>query len=386
MREKFFSMEAVKKYDRDITYYVLFGERGSGKSFHITRKAIDEYFERGREFVIVKRLAEDITTKFASTMLRDHEEYIKEKYGYIVHYYGHRWYVYPMGDNKPKVSEMPIMGYALAISQSNSTKGGQYPRVGNIILEEFMSMGASYLKDEVKLFVNLVSTIARKRVGIKVYLLGNPLNKISPYDRELGVKLYRLDKGETIVKEFSDDYGRKNRILVHRTNTAPPENDGSAISLFGSNASKMIDGGEFETGQYPIEASGWTFRENLKELPLVGSYRQITAKKHGTNYYIRYADFWYRIYIVKGKNVVLGFRNVKHPNDSVRIITINNDEYLKNAILVPNLVSFNNKSINSTLDLIVGAFKQNSCVFLSDDNGEDVYSGFQQAGIGVVKR
>jgi hypothetical protein len=384
MKSNYYSLDSLKKYDKDITYYILFGERGSGKSFSITRKAIDDFFIHGKEFVIVKRFAEDITTKFASTMLRDHEDYIRDEYGYEISYYGHRWRVYKTGEEKPKLDDMKIMGYTLAISQSNSTKGGQYPKVGNIILEEFMSMGAVYLPDEVKLFINLVSTIARKRKGVKVYMLGNPLNKISPYDKELGVKLYNMKKGEIAVKEFSDEYGRTNRVLIQRTDTVPVKNDESAYALFGSNISRMIDEGDFETGKYHNELYRWTFEECLPDLEKDIDYKLIRRKIHASNVYIRYADFWYQIYIVKDKNVVLGFRPVNslvNRKKGNRIIIINNNDYVFNSINIVNLSNFYNESINRILDTIVSAFKQNSCVFMSDDNGEDVYNAFSQSGV-----
>jgi hypothetical protein len=388
MKSNYYSLDSLKKYDKDITYYLIFGERGSGKSFSITRKAIDDFFTKGKEFVIVKRFAEDITTKFASTMLRDHEDYIRETYGYEVSYYGHRWRVYKTDGEKPKLDDMDVLGYTLAISQSNSTKGGQYPKVGNIILEEFMSMGAVYLPDEVKLFINLVSTIARKRKGVKVYMLGNPLNKISPYDKELGIKLYNMKKGEIVVKEFSDEYGRTNRVLVQRTDTVPVQNDGNAYALFGSNISRMIDEGDFETGRYHKELYRWTFEECLPELEKGIDYKLIRRKKHISNVYIRYADFWYQIYIVNDKNVVLGFRPVNSPvnrKKGSRIIIINNNEYVFNSINIVNLSNYYNESINKILDVVVSAFKQNSCVFMSDDNGEDVYNAFSQSGVEEFK-
>lgn len=389
MKNNFYSLDSIKKYDKDITYYIIFGERGSGKSFAVTRKAVDDYFKHGKEFVIVKRFAEDITTKFASTMLRDHEDYIREEYGYEVRYHGHRWRVYKTGlEKKPKLADMAIMGYTLAISQSNSTKGGQYPNVGNIILEEFMSMGAVYLPDEVKLFVNLVSTIARKREGVKIYMLGNPLNKISPYDKELGVKLYNMKKGEVLVKEFSDEYGRTNRVLVQRTDTVPKKGEGNGYALFGSNISRMIDEGDFETGKYHKELYRWTFEECLPYLDKNTEYKLIRNKRHMTNVLIRYADFWYRIYIVKDKNIVLGFRPVKSPvgrRRSKPLIIINNNEYVKNAVNIVNLSNFYKESLNGILDTIVSAFKQNACVFMSDDNGEDVYNAFAQSGVDEFK-
>lgn len=370
-------------------YYMIFGGRSNGKSFSVTRRALDNFFNYGEEFIICKRYEEDIKSKTASTMLKNQEDYILEEYGYKIKFYHGKWYAYKDGESD-KLKDCRLMGHTMSINNSDRLKGGQYPNVTTIILEEFMSMSCTYLPDEINMFINLVSTVARHRTNIKVYLLGNAISKSSPYSTALGVKLHRMKKGEIIHKEFTDNLGNKTSFVIQRTeNVQIDENeDGNrtVYNIFGdSGVGNMITTGEFEHAKYLRECNNVTFNELISELPKIkGVKRRVFNKQDKVNLIIKYEDYYYQTYLKDGVIPILGFRELKEINvkDTTFLLT-NENIYIKNCYNIKNIktFTFGGEAINKLLDKVVQTLYQGNVVFFTDDNGQDVYNAFRMCGM-----
>ena len=119
--------------------------------------------------------------------------------------------------------------------------------------------------NEIKLLMNLVSTIARKRTNVKVFLLGNAISKYSPYSDALNIRLDKLKYGEIITKEFKND-GVVTKFAIERTRNVKISNNNNSFSNFGKINSSMINGGGFEKDNYPRIINGIFFNENYKEI------------------------------------------------------------------------------------------------------------------------
>lgn len=382
---KFYSLDNILKID-DAQYYIIFGERSNGKSYAVNKRNIDRFFKYGEEFVICKRYEEDMKTKTCSTMLSNLEDYVLNEYDHKIKYYQGKWYVYP-SNTVGKMNECVIMGHALSINASDRIKGAQFPNVTTIVLEEFMSMNSIYLPNELNLFINLVSTIARNRTNVKIFMLGNAISKYSVYSEALEVRFHRMKKGEILVKEYHNKKGFRSKIAIERTENVDvfdtDKNTNKIVyNMFGEHgASTMITTGDFETGVYNKHVNNITFHENLKSIPR-GKYT-IVGKEHRTPFMIKYEDYYYRMYLIEGDNITLAFRECNKPNGKEKIYMINNRSYIENVVNIRNITTYRtrNEKLDEMIDEIIHSFMQDNTLFLNNDNGEDVYSAMRLSGL-----
>lgn len=76
-----------------------------------------------------------------------------------------------------------ICGYAVRLSTAQDLKGTNYPKVKNVIFDEFIieeGQKKYYLKNEVFTFLNLLETVGRLR-DLRVFLLANSVTITNPY-------------------------------------------------------------------------------------------------------------------------------------------------------------------------------------------------------------
>lgn len=380
---KFYSLKEMDKLQH-VQYKIIFGERSNGKSYAVNKRIIDNFFNDGGQCVIMKRFEEDMKSKICSTVFSPLEQYILEKYDHKIKFYQGKWLLYHK-DSEGKLSECLTLGYALAINTCDRLKMSQYPNVTTISFEEFMSQTATYLQDELNLFLNVVSTIVRNRTNVQVYLLGNAISKSSPYATALNIRLHRMAKGEIIVKEYKNKKGQRTKFAIERTENVDvfdtEENTNKIVyNIFGnSGVGQMITTGDFETHNYNMAICNVTFSENLKKLPK-GKYR-IVSNKDRTNLLIKYEDYIYCVYrVINNGEVVFAFREIDKTqiNKGKYNYILNNKKYFNGLINIVNLNTYTDKYIDVLLDEMMHSYKQDKFIFLSNDNGEDVNSAFNQ--------
>ena len=75
------------------------------------------------------------------------------------------------------------MGHFVALSTSLNLKSVPFPDVTLICYDEFVIGGGSqqYIKGEVTIFAELMSTVIRKRNDCRVFLLANNISMVNPY-------------------------------------------------------------------------------------------------------------------------------------------------------------------------------------------------------------
>lgn len=385
---RFYSLNEIDKI-KDVQYHIIYGERSNGKSYAINKRAIDNFFNSDgvEQIAIMKRYAEDMKSDVCSTVFTPLDNYILEKYDHKIKFYQSKWWVYHK-DSDGKMSDCRVLGHAFAISNCDRYKMAQFPQVTIISFEEFMSVKAIYLQDEINLFINIVSTIVRDRLNVKIYLLGNAISKYSPYSEALGVRLHRLNKGEIVVKEYKDKKGRRTKFAIQRTENVDvfdkEENtEGIVYNIFGnSGVGNMITTGDFETHNYNRHICGVTFSESLKIIPK-GKYRIINNDDR-INILIKYEDYFYSIYrVLYNGEIVFAFReiNKKQVTNKKYQYIINNKKHFNGIINIVNINTYSDKFIDGILDEILHAYKQDKFIFLNNDNGEDVNSAFNMAMI-----
>ena len=215
----------IKDYP-DSHYYMIFGERSNGKTYSAMSYAIRQYFKTGEQFAYVRRFGEDIKPKNVGTLLAAHVEggLITELSGgnfSLVNYTTGKFFACNF-DEETRKMEMDLnpMGYAFDLNSMEHHKGTSYPKVTTIIFDEFLSR-QGYLPNEFVLFMNTLSTIIRDRSNVKIFILGNTVNKFCPYFSEMGlnhikeqkpgtVDVYNYaDTGLSVIVEYCDPMSKK---------------------------------------------------------------------------------------------------------------------------------------------------------------------------------
>ena len=380
---QWYSLDEILKHN--VQYYMIFGERSNGKSFAVDKYVIDKFFQEGEQFALVKRYEEDIKSKHMENLFaKELIDYMLTEYNHHVKFYRGKWLVWEDGASE-KINDCLTFGFAFSLANVNRTKSTSYPDVTTVLYEEFMSLKADdYLPDEVNLLLNLVSTIARFRHNVKIFMLANAISKYSPYSKALGIKLHRMKKGEIIVKEYTNDKGFKTRFAIERSENVDvydnADNEEKIVyNIFGnSGVGGMITSGDFETHPYPRRVGRVTFDEFREKKDDI-----IIGKKYATKFTIRFEDYHYRIYLIEDGKYILGFREVDERNVSSHntLFTINGVTEKRGIVNISNLAWYNDPRINRIVNIFVACMRQGDFVTLSDDDGENIVNAFRLSGI-----
>lgn len=250
---KFYTTTAIDK--KDAVYNVIFGERSNGKTYALLKKGLKNFFSTGHQMAYVRRWKEDITGRRASRLfagLNENGEISKISNGKFsgVHYYAGKFYLCNYDDaGKPIFSDLDLVCFAFALSDAEHDKSTSYPNVGMIIFDEFLS-NKLYLNDEFVLFMNVISTIVRRREDVKIYMLGNTVNKYCPYFQEMG-----LTHIQKMAQGSIDVYGYGDSKLTVAVEYCKSNSDSKAEShkyfAFNNPKLEMITGGAWELNIYP---------------------------------------------------------------------------------------------------------------------------------------
>ena len=188
---KYFNLNAILKTNS--TYNVIIGERSNGKTYASLKYGVEQYFKNGSQIAIIRRWQSDIKGNRASevfkALLANDEIHKISKGEYAgIHYYGGKYYLCNYGDDgKALYNENDVIAYPFSLSDTEHNKSISYPDIKTIIFDEFLTRQV-YLPDEFILFMNTISTIVRNRTDVKIFMLGNTVNRYSPYFDEMGLK------------------------------------------------------------------------------------------------------------------------------------------------------------------------------------------------------
>lgn len=248
--KKFYSLKSILA--KNAQYNVIFGERSNGKTYAVLRYGIYRFAKHGEQIAIVRRWQDDFVGKRGATMfdaLVSNGEITKATNGEWsgVYYYGSRWYLCRYEDDKRIVHDTPF-AYGFSISSMEHDKSTSYPDITTILFDEFLTR-TMYLPDEFVLFMNVISTIVRHRTNVKIFMLGNTVNKYCPYFTEMGLKHIKdMRQGDIDVYQYGNT-----DLKVAVEYTAPNEKgkDSDLYFAFDNPKLAMITGGEWEIDIYP---------------------------------------------------------------------------------------------------------------------------------------
>lgn len=237
---------------KNASYNVIFGDRSSGKTFAVLDLGVNNFAKTGEQMAYVRRWQDDFTGKRGSTLfdsLVANGRIAKATGGEWtgVYYYGSKWYFCRYEDGKRIIHETPFC-YGFSISSMEHDKSTSYPNITTICFDEFLTRTV-YIPDEFVLFMNVISTIIRHRANVKIFMLGNTVNKYCPYFKEMGLSHVKDMKPGTI-----DVYQYGKSPLTVAVEYVQPNKAGKDSDLyfaFDNPKLSMITGGTWEIDIYP---------------------------------------------------------------------------------------------------------------------------------------
>lgn len=183
---------------------MVLSNRGGGKTFHMTRWAIDDFLKNGKECVWVRRYSTELRNPNGNGILEG------DKFFSAVKHEG----LYPdvkleVKGNIGYINDKPAITF-VALSTSRQLKSMNFPFVNKIIFDEFI-MGKGqlpYLKNEVEVFLDLYETVARMRDDVRAVLMANAVTVVNPYFEFFKIKPDPRKRftvsGEVCVEFFTD--------------------------------------------------------------------------------------------------------------------------------------------------------------------------------------
>ena len=261
---KYYSLNKINK--KNATYNVIFGERSNGKTYATLKQVLENYFSDGSQFAYIRRWSVDVQPKRMNNLFNAiiEDGYLEKLSGgkfTAIFYRTGRFYLCTYNDKgKPIYNEEDIIGYAFSLSENEHNKANSYPRVTTIIFDEFLT-NKIYLPDEFILFMNTVSTIVRQRTNVKIYMLGNTVNKYCPYFKEMGLtNILSMKQGSIDVYTYGET---KLKVAVEYADSKKKFKKNNYYFAFNNPKLKMITGGAWELNIYPHAPVKWRPKDIL---------------------------------------------------------------------------------------------------------------------------
>lgn len=141
-----------------------------GKTYSFSKFSVKDFINKDNQFAYIRRYKSDLKESVPQFFdaLKNNNEFPEN-------------HLYTKG--KKFFCDDQICGHAMTLSTAQDLKSSNFNKVKNLIFDEFMieeGQKKYYLKNEVKIFLNLIETIARLR-DVRVFLLGNAVTITNPY-------------------------------------------------------------------------------------------------------------------------------------------------------------------------------------------------------------
>lgn len=178
-KNKYFEINELIKEYKDRLIYCVIGSRGCGKSWSTQRKIINEFKEKGKQTIVLRRYVNK-ATEMALTYF---DKILMEEFPHIKHKLeGNILYL----DKEPFCLFMGLNG-------NSTAKGGSFPKVGFVVYEEFMpEAGERILKNEYQKLESMLISVDRFEDRLELICLGNNTSYFNPLFETL--KIYPSQK------------------------------------------------------------------------------------------------------------------------------------------------------------------------------------------------
>lgn len=249
---EYYKLDKILKKHAD--YNIIFGERSNGKTYAVLEYGLKEYVKNGSQLAIIRRWREDLRGKRAESLFNAHvqngliSELTNGKFNEIF-YMSNKWFLsYYDSEKEKRYPDIKPFAYGFALSEVEHDKSTSFPEVRNILFDEFLTR-KYYLPDEFIIFMNVLSTIIRLRDDVKIFMLGNTVNKYCPYFSEMGLKhVGEMEQGTIDIYK----YGNSDlTVAVEYTASMQKQKASNKYFCFDNENLQMITGGKWELALYP---------------------------------------------------------------------------------------------------------------------------------------
>lgn len=263
VNNEFYTLDNI--LSKKCEYNIIFGERSSGKTYACLKYGIERYIKYGEQFAVLRRFKEDTRGQRAinvfSAININNEITILTQGKYTqVSYYGGQWFLANYDEKLDKIvrSDNPI-AYSFALSDMEHDKSASFPNVSTIIFDEFLTR-QYYLPDEFIIFMNTLSTIIRSRDNVKIFMLGNTVNKYCPYFSEMGLNhVTKMTQGTIDVYTYGQS---KVKVAVEYCGSVQKDKPSNKYFAFENPRLEMITGGKWELDIYPHLPQGFKIKQH----------------------------------------------------------------------------------------------------------------------------
>lgn len=249
MSKKYYRLDNILKLNA--VYNMIIGQRSNGKTYSTLEYAVNRFIKYGEEFAYVRRYEDECKPSELNKLFANKpiEKWTNGRYQKIIYYQSSFWGCVETKEGEYK--RVDILGHRFILANQMEYKSYDYSKITTIIFDEFIAK-LNYIFDEFIEFENLLSTIIRKRDNVKIFMLGNTINKYCPYFQEMG--LYNVKKQVQGTIDFYN-YGVSNTTVAVEY-CEPLKDVESKINhskYFGFNNPKlkMITTGVWELDIYP---------------------------------------------------------------------------------------------------------------------------------------
>ena len=260
--KKYYSLKKIMSENAD--YNIIIGERSNGKTYAVLEKILTDYVNEKKEGAYIRRWKDDILGKRGDNVFSalcengTVKKLTNGEYETII-YTKASWHLAKYdNESKRMKADKNAFCYAFALSDMEHDKSISFPNVYNIAFDEFLTR-RYYLPDEFIIFMNVLSTIIRDRENIKIFMLGNTVNKYCPYFEELGIKnIETMQQGSIDVYTFSNEL----KIAVEYCNETKGTKKSNKYFAFDNPRLNMITKGKWELAVYPHLPQGYKIKPN----------------------------------------------------------------------------------------------------------------------------
>ena len=356
---KYYNLTKILK--KNATYNIIIGERSNGKTYSALLYSLECYFNDGSQVAVVRRWGEDVKGRRAKniyTQLEVNNEIHKLSNGQYthIHHYAGKFFPCTYDNEKLIYDNKKVLGYTFSLTEYEHNKSISFPHINNIIFDEFLT-NRMYLPDEFVLFMNTISSLIRLRDTVKIFMLGNTVNKFCPYFKEMGLSnILKMEQGDIDVYRYGES---KLKVVVEYCTSLKKYKKNNHYFAFNNPKLQMITSGAWELDIYP-------------HLPI-----QFKKSDIINIYFIDFNDQVYQCEIVNFNNSYLTYIHIKttsiKDSDKCLIYTLQSHYQLNYNV---NIL----KPQNEPQERILWFFKTNRVFYQNNEVGDAINNYLKNCG------
>ena len=206
----FYSFNDLRSYNCIMSF--VLSNRGGGKTYGAKMIGIKDWVKNKEQFMYVRRYDTELATRaqFFDDIIAN-EEFPDLEFKVIGYKGLVRYKVDEDAGEEP--NEWDVLCYFIPLSIANNFKSTPYPLVTKIFYDEVIidtTGNQHYLKNEPRILMELMSTVIRKRSGVKFFGMANNVSLVNPHFIFWGIKVNphrrftKSPNGKIVVELFKD--------------------------------------------------------------------------------------------------------------------------------------------------------------------------------------